>query len=67
MGLTFGTHDKSNKACSCREPSTRAADEETGGRQMKGIVTPVTWLHAHRHADLHVRRAECAQYARPSV
>jgi hypothetical protein len=34
---------------------------------MKGIVTTVTWLHAHRHVDPHVRRAECAQYARPSV
>ncbi len=34
---------------------------------MKGIVTTVTWLHAHRHAVSHVRHAERAQYARPSV
>lgn len=34
---------------------------------MKGIVTTVTWLHAHRHAELRVRRAERAQSARPFV
>ena len=31
---------------------------------MKGIVTTVTWLHAHRHVDLHVRRAGYAHDAR---
>ena len=34
---------------------------------MKGIVTTVTWLHAHRHADWHGRRAEPALDARTCV